>query len=217
MLVWLVNLWKKHFVPVADSAENETIRDVVGNKEDAASDTVDVVSVVGLIRKAVAMAIQIDGHHHHFERWMSEIDTPDGETDVASAVLTDTADKPFTLTASASTNTFGAWRPILGTGNTPVQAGMVKYDLHRIRVHSSTTTAKNFRIQFAFGTGTATEAFNAGEWTDEDFWHNNQTRAGPIELASRQQASGTKAWARVATIEGSGTFAFFYGLHEYPV
>ncbi len=216
MRVWLTNLWNRIFVPDADSTANETSFDVIGNKEDAASDTADVASLVALIRKTVETVLWVDGHHHHFERWMSEIDTPNGETDVASSVLTDTADKPFTLVASASTNTFGAWRPILGTANTPIQAGMVKYDLHRIRVHSSTTTAKNFRIQFAFGTGTATEAFNAGEWTDEDFWHNNQTRAGPIELASRQQASGTKAWARVACIEGTGTFAFFYGLHEYP-
>ncbi len=216
MLVWLLRLWKKHFVPAADSSENETIRDVLGNKEDVASDTVDVSSVVGLVREAVAGALRIEGHHHHYERWMSEIDSPSGETDVASSVLTDTSDTPFTLTASASTNTFGAWRPILGTSNTPIQGGKTLFDFHQIRVHSTTTTAKNFRIQFAFGTGTSTEAFNAGDWTDLEFWHNNQTRAGPIDVGSLRQASGTKVWARVATVEGSGTFAFFYGLHEYP-
>ena len=203
-------------LPTADAATNADIADVVGNKADAANVTADQASLVGLARDTNLEAHEIEEHLHHNERWMSELDTPIGETDVASPVLTDTSDSPFSLTASASTNTFGAWRPILGSDNTPVQGGMVAFDAHRARVHSTTTTAKNFRIQLAFGTGTATEAFNAGDWTEFDFWHNNQTRAGPIEIGSKPKANGTKLWARVKTIEGNGTFAFFYGLHEYP-
>ena len=48
-------------VPTADAVTNTTMRDVLGNKEDAANETASQASVVGLLRQALAEITTIDG------------------------------------------------------------------------------------------------------------------------------------------------------------
>jgi len=58
-----------HDVPAADVVDNDLIRDVVGNKTDARSEAVGIVSLVALLRETLAEVVEIEHHLHNRERW----------------------------------------------------------------------------------------------------------------------------------------------------
>jgi len=204
--------------PDADSTDNILSRDVVGSKEDAASDTADQASLVGLARYNRKEIVEVEHHLHNYERWMGALSSPTGETDIASNDFTAAGHGVFSLATGASAYQYGSWVQILGSNDTPVDSEMVKFDLHRIEPDGgSTSNAVDFRIQIAFGGDTdGSAALAAGHYTEFPYWENNQTQQQPIDIMAKRWATGTKVWARAASIQsGPNTFAFWYGLHEY--
>ena len=177
-------------------------------------DKIDGAAVDGLTGTDHSLgyiAEEIEHHLHGYERWYGVALVPVGQTHVADRIGTAVAP----LVIDAGNNAWGAWTQILGSDDTPADAGMTKWDFHRIFVNDTERTAWHF-LQFAFG-ATGAGAYTAGEFTELVFEPaSNQIEESPIEVWTKRQDAGTKAWAR-AFIPGldTGTVTFFLGLHEY--
>ena len=135
-----------------------------------------------------------------------------GEIHVADRVG-NTGTGAFTLTSG--NNTWGAWTQILGSSDTPVIAGGVKYDLHRVLVLVANSVAPYF-IQLAFG-ATGNDAVAANTCSTiviNPASNTDKTEAEPF--MTRRQAAGTKAWARCWCVGNNAkTLTLMFGLHEY--
>ena len=139
---------------------------------------------------------------------------PNGEVHVADRIgATATSKTAFTITSG--NDTWGSWTQILGSGDTPVVAGGVKYDLHRILVLVANTVAPYF-IQVAFG-ATGDGAVTANTFSSlviNPASNTDKTEALPF--MSRRQAAGTKAWMRCWCVGNNAkTLTVMFGLHEY--
>lgn len=146
---------------------------------------------------------EIERHLHSFERWFGS----DGATGGSLNSLT-----PFVL--DSANNNWGAWVPVLDANDTPVLAGSIYFDPHRIMV-SATERTTPYRVQFAFGANAAA-ALAAGTYTSFMYVSgSNLVDSGPMDVHSRRLAVGTPIWARCWTTTDTGTFDFFLGIHEY--
>lgn len=156
---------------------------------------------------------EIERHFHGWERWMGLAASPSGETHRADSIVDNV--NPFVI--DAGNNTWGSWVQILGSSDTPVDTGMVKYDLHQIDIVAAETANVVYFIQIAFGE-TAAGALTAGTYTELVFIPQSANgRPAPIPMISRRQNAGTKAWARnLARGTNTATLSFYIGLHEYP-
>jgi hypothetical protein len=90
-----------------------------------------------------------------------------------------------------------------------------KYDLHRLLI---TATERNlvYVVQIGFGTSGAA-ALSAGTYTEAPFLPaSNLVDSGPVDVQSRRQAAGTKAWARcICPGQNTATLDLMIGLHYY--
>ena len=154
---------------------------------------------------------EVERHSHSYERWMELASVPAGETHRADAAGTGAGAFPI----DAGNATWGSWLQILGSTDTPVIAGNVKYDMHRFLV-SATERNAIYVVQFAFGTSAAI-ALAAGAYTEVVFIPAaNQVDSGPVNVQVRRAATTTKAWARcICPGQDTATLNFFIGLHEY--
>lgn len=155
---------------------------------------------------------EVDRHIHGWERWFGLSGSPSGETHRAQRIGTTVA--PFVI--DGGNTTWGDWVQVLGSSDTPAVAGQVKFDLHRITVTAIERAASIHLMQFAFG-ATAADALTANAFTEFVFQPQVvQGRVAPLDMISRRQTAGTKAWARVLVVgQDTGTVSFFIGLHEY--
>ncbi|MCP4535786.1 MAG: hypothetical protein GY832_01405 [Chloroflexi bacterium] len=95
-------------VPAADAATNVSVRDVIGNKEDAGSLTADAVSLVALARKGAKEAWEVEHHFHVRERWLGLAGASEGFA-------------PFVVLPHATNDgEFGPWTEVLDADDTPI-------------------------------------------------------------------------------------------------
>lgn len=157
---------------------------------------------------------EIERHLHGWERWYGAAVAPSGETHVADRIGATSA----TFQVDGGNDTWGAWVQILGSNDTPSEAGFVKYDLHRVEITTVERTNATHFIQFAFG---ASGAAGLAALTYTEFVFRpttTQGRAAPIDVMTRRQDVGAKAWARVWVVgQNTGTLDFWIGLHQYEV
>lgn len=172
-------------------------------------------SAGGLTATADSLAYgigEIERHFHGWDRWMCAAAAANGEIHVADRIGS-TGTGAFTLTSG--NDTWGNWVQVLGSSDTPVVAGGVKYDLHRILVLVANTVAPYF-IQVAFGT-TGAAALAANTFSSiviNPASNTDKTEALPV--MSRRQAAGTKAWMRCWCVGNNAkTLTVMFGLHEY--
>jgi len=208
--------------PAADSIENAHMSDVIGNKEDAASDTAEVTSLIALLRKALQGIKELEDHIHNVERWFGRSSAPvagvnEGEN--ASMI-------PFMSVIEVG-ETFGAWVPLLGTGDTPNQAGMLRFDLHQIEISDIVKDLGDdpnkhiHYIQIAWGASGAA-GLALGNYTELMTVPEKDGKASPINMLMPQLGVGEKVFLRhrvtnrdtQAIIDGC-SMKFFHGLHEY--
>ena len=157
---------------------------------------------------------ELEGHVHNWERWLCAAAVPNAGIHVADRIgATATSTSPFTLTSG--NDTWGNWVQLLGSSDTPVVAGMVRYDLHRILVLVANTVSPYF-IQIGFGTS------GAQALTDNTFSSlvinpaSNTDKTEALPFMSKQQAAGTKAWGRCWCVGSNAkTLTVMFGLHEY--
>lgn len=129
----------------------------------------------------------------------------------------DGAIQPFQLVAG--NNTFGNWVQVLGSSDTPIQAGKTRFDLHRVLV-TGTNSTRTFIIQIISGES----ADFAAKLTAEDFDEfpyissSNNNDSGISDIIDKRGHAGDKVWMRCADVGGNGTNINLYiGLHEYDV
>ena len=156
---------------------------------------------------------EIVHHFHTYERWMQPSKQANPTTHVASPIGVGTGD----FQIDAGNDDWGEWVQILGSDDTPVQADMIEYDLHRL-VFTSTEPERNapYFVQIGFGASGA-DALTDGTYTEIVFMPiSNQIDSGPIEILTEQQDAGTLAWARcMCPGQDTAMMDFFFGLHEY--
>ena len=156
---------------------------------------------------------EIEIHMHHFERWFEKAAVASGETHVADRIGTASANGAFQL--DGGNDTWGSWVQILGSSDTPVAAGMTKFDVNEIDVVSTEKAAIYF-IQFGFG-ATGAAALAAGDVAEEVFVGQvGRIHGSSSRINSKTIDAGTKAWARcLCDGEDTGTIDLYFGIHEY--
>ena len=181
----------------------------------AETEKIDNASADGLagVESSLAYHVEeIDRHIHNYERWAAAAAVPAGETHVADDITT--SQTPFQ--ADGGNNTWGPWLQVLGSDDTPFRTAQLKYDMHRLLIvgHEHNTTV--YQIQVAFGASGAA-ALAAETFTEFPLvTGSGATEVGPIDMLSRRQDAGTKAWVRVwAVTKNTGTLDFLVGIHEY--
>ena len=121
------------------------------------------------------------------------------------------------LTLTAGNETFGSWLQVLGSDDTPVTTGSVKFDLHRIIV-TDTNDTDIFIIQIVTGESAGIAAKLLAEDFDEFPYISatNNNDSGISEIIDKRCDVGEKVWMRCANVGGNGTTLEFYlGIHEY--
>lgn len=175
---------------------------------------IDQISTDGLAGTSNSLAYrvhEIEKHLHSPARFLGAAVTPSGETHVADGLGTDV--DPFQ--ADAGNDDWGSWLQIIGSSDTPVIAGMVKFDLHQLEVTASERTAI-YLIQIGFG-ATGAAALSAGNYTELIYRPAATTgRAAPIKIQDMRINAGTKGWFRTLCVDqNTATIDFYIGLHEY--
>ena len=154
---------------------------------------------------------EIERHFHSYERWMELAAVPVGETHRADAAGTGAG----VFQVDAGNDDWGSWLQILGSSDTPVISGSVKFDLHRIQITSAERNAP-YVLQIAFG-ATGAAALTAGAYIESVFSPaSNLVDSGPVDVQSRRITAGTKAWARcICPGQDTAKLDFTIGIHEY--
>lgn len=172
--------------------------------------------LLGVSDSAAYRIHEIETHIHSPERWLGISGDQSGDN-WAIDTLT-----PFV--AISGSNAYGTdtddEAKVLGIDDTPVIAGNVKYDLHRLLIldvdHDTV-----YKLRIVYGTGTMVAAITAGQYSEITilFDASNPTvSAGvPIELQMSRLISGTdKVWIQVWNATDNSQVDFLVGLHEYP-
>ena len=180
-------------------------------------EAIDKIEVEGLsgVHNSLAYRVEeIEKHLHNREKWFGAAAVAVGETHIADRM--DGAIGEFILTAG--NNDFGAWIQVLGSDDTPVTAGMAKFDGHRILVIDTNSTSP-FIVQIASGESAALAAKIANEEFTEFPYvaATNSNDSGISDIMSIRVPAGEKIWVRCACVGQNGTtLHFYFGIHEYP-
>ncbi len=174
---------------------------------------VDQAASLGLAGTVDSLAYRVDAnekHHHGSEFWWGS----DGSPDETSAIDAN-VDAPFV--AVSGNDTWGTAISIMGTTDTPANAGDVRYDARYVLV-TDTDHATPYRLRFIWGSGTSGDAITAGQWSEIMF----VTASGPflsgtkVELQMPRGTIGEKLWCQVWSATNLSEVDFFYGVHGYP-
>jgi len=167
----------------------------------------------GLLRETEQEVYEIEHHIHVHEKWLGAAAVAAGETHVADRVGPSIA--AFALLSG--NNAFGNWVQVLGSTDTPIEAGMTQVDAHRILVTTTDSTA-TFVVQFVVGESGGIGALIAAEdFTEFPYISaTNNADSGISEIKSKRIATGTKVWARSICIgQNAKTVNVYVGIHEY--
>lgn len=157
---------------------------------------------------------EIARHFHGPERWFGK-SADQSEDDWAADTLT-----PFR--AISGDGDYGAdandEAKVLGEDDTPVQAGRVYFDMHRVLVVGVSVNTE-YKLRFIWGTGTMAAAITAGQYTEVlvkfDATNPQQSAGIPFDLRIRRLAAGTQVWCQAKNATDNATIDFYIGLHEY--
>jgi hypothetical protein len=192
-------------VPTADSANNVTWGDAMGNKTDAGSLALTTASAIALARKGAKEAWEVEHHFHTHEHWLGLAGASEGWN-------------PYVLPVGNG-GTFGAWTEILDAADTPITAGATHYDPHRILLVDIPQTKETLLVQFAWGAVAAT-AYGNGDYTEVYDLPEKPAdgKTSPLLIKFPRLATDTLLWARAKQENADaadGTVDFYIGIHEY--
>jgi hypothetical protein len=226
--------------PLADSADNNHIADVVGQKADAAVTTVGTVaSIVGYLKGILGGSNKIDGattlglagtsnslayrvheiekHFHNTARWFG-ISASQAGTDWSLSVSA--AGMPTSFVAISGTNDYGADANdealIWGTGDT--MGTDTKLDMHQIFITNSNSTTL-WILRIAYGSGTLAAAVAAGTYSEIPVIAD-AAQGGSIDvilpiLMPRITIGTDKIWIQAKNATNNATISFLVGGHSY--
>lgn len=154
---------------------------------------------------------EVERHLHSYEHWFEKATAPNAEIHVADHIGEGAG--PFVV--DAGNDDWGAWVQILGSTDTPHQAGSVKFDPHRL-LFTNAESNESYFLQIANGASGAA-GLAAGTYTEAAFHPaSNQIDSGPVDIQTRRIATGTKVWVRcMCPGVNTATLTFYYGIHEY--
>lgn len=153
---------------------------------------------------------EVERHLHSGARWYEAATDPDPEDHVADRIGSGAG--PFQI--DAGNDTWGDWTQILGSDDTPADAGKVYFDPHLLVVEDNERAGPYF-IQFARGSSGAA-GYAAGHYTELVL--DLTTRAGGviIPMQTGRAPAGDKLWSRcMCPGQDTGTIDFYVGIHEY--
>lgn len=158
------------------------------------------------------LAEEAERHLHSYERWFGAAGVPVGEAHVADRIGTTVT----AFRADAGNDTWGSWLQILGSDDTPADAGKATYDPHRIMVVALESANAIHLVQFALG-ASGIAALAAGTYSELVFKPLSvQGQETILMIQTRNVIIGTKAWIRVWVVgQNTSTMDFFIGIHEY--
>lgn len=178
---------------------------------------VDELEVDGLAGTSNSLAYkvhEIETHAHHYDKLVGLAASPSGETNRADRIT----DNVAAFQIDAGNNTWGSWVQILGSADTPVQAGMAYFDFDNILVIDHERNSAAYFIQFVEGES----AGIAAKLVSEDFTETGlqtgggSSEVGPVIVNGRRIAAGEKVWARaLCPGQDTATIDFYIGFHEY--
>jgi len=172
-----------------------------------------MIDKIGLLRATEQEAYVIEHHIHAHEKWMGVAAVANGEIHVADRIGSGIAS--FALLSG--NDAFGNWLQVLGSSDTPVEAGMTLTDAHRILV-TTTDSTEVFFVQFVIGESADIAALIAAEDFTEFGYISatNNADSGISPIISKRIATGTKVWARCICIgQNAKTINLYVGIHEY--
>ena len=189
---------------------------------DAIIDTLDVGvdslrSLSTLLQEAEQEIYEIEHHLHNRERWLGRratiTQTYAAQEDTNAGFVAISGDNAFGTDA-------GDTVIVIGTGDTPVIAGMAYFDLHELYfTGSSSGTSWRLRILYGSAAQTPTQAGAAGQYSDSFERLDTgapPTNAGtPVVIMMPRVPAGY--WVRAIgwNATNNATLTFLVGVHEY--
>ena len=76
--------------------------------------------------------VESEVHAHSHERWAGLAGTPSGEIHRMDGLLSATSPQPFQI--DAGNNAWGAWVQVVGSADTPIQAGKTHFNFHELQM-----------------------------------------------------------------------------------
>ncbi len=157
---------------------------------------------------------EIEKHFHSREIWR-------GKLGVQTA--TDWADDTLSpYQAISGNNAYGAdandEAQVLGTADTPINSGYVKYDLHRLLIITASSTTV-YKLRIVYGSGTMADAITANQFSEIMVKYDPALFGGggvPSEIMMPRRTCGTdKLWIQAWNATNNATIDFLVGIHEY--
>lgn len=211
-------------VPTADGSANLTVRDVVGNKEDVASDTADVVSLMGVLRKTLFEAHESERHLHNTERWFGPAAAASGEDHVADP-LGEVGGTPagvitsFRATSGAN-KTWGTAVQIWGADDYLLMpAGKQAYqDAHRLLPTNAEVDKDTWLLRISIGNSAASAVSDDDYLTLPLFIEATDKAQTPVELITDRAPAGAKIWMELLHVDNDDAkyVDLQFGIHGYP-
>ena len=164
---------------------------------------------------------EIAHHLHGKERWYGL------HTSISAGVNEGESESilPFVSTIGTS-ETWGDWIPLLGSGDTPASLGRVKFDMHRIAISDVINAGSDpdkhpHWIQIAWG-ATGAAGYAADDFSTMVTIPQKNGKASPLDILMPRRVSGTLVWLRHRVVNRDTqaaidecTMEFYIGLHEY--
>jgi hypothetical protein len=158
---------------------------------------------------------EIEKHFHNHEHWRGKLAVQTGTNWADNNI-----DTPFRATSGP--NSYGAGvndeALVLGTGDTPISAGMVKFDPYRISIVSLSTDTE-WKLRMIYGTGTMAEAITAEQFSEVmaiNVVAGSKSGGTPLDFRMPRLLCGVdKVWVQAWNVTDNATCDFFVGLHEY--
>jgi len=180
------------------------------------TDKIDRIAVDGLLGTPESLGYkvnEIEKHFHNIERWFGKL---------AVQTATNWLDNSLTpFRAISGLNTYGAdandEAQVIGSGDTPIIPGNVKYDCYRIVIQELSSNTI-WKLRMVWGTGTLADAVTANQYTTlmvKNIIATGNAGGFPVDFRMPRIASGTKLWIQAWNASDNAFCDFFIGIHEY--
>ena len=158
---------------------------------------------------------EVEKHLHNRGFWRGK-QNPQTATDWAADVINNA------FRAISGNNAYGTdlndEALVVGTADTPVLSGYVKYDMHKILITDASSTSI-YKLRIVYGSGTMAAAIAANQFSE--FVTRVDAATGQLPMVShevmmpRVNCGVDKIWIQAWNATDNATIDFYVGWHEY--
>jgi len=160
-----------------------------------------------LNQRGTIAAEEAEKHVHNREIWFGDAASPSAGTHEADV------DSLTAFRVDSGNTVWGTAIQVLGSSDTPVVAGMAKYDCHKVLILDAERTGLHY-LRFTFGASEAA-GITAGTYTVVALNLTASIRTAAVNFLMRRANSTDKLWVNCKTGADTGWVDFVFGLHEY--